>query len=127
MDARQISWLFFGFSGRIGRAPYFLASLLLVLLQMFPVYQFSISPEESSASRFWAMLFWVFYFLFLWSHVALGAKRLHDMGKSGGYALLVPLFVALAIVILSLFPGEPGANQYGERANAPKEGGTGRE
>ena len=120
MDARQITWLFFGFSGRIGRAPYFLASLLLVILQMFPVYQFSISPENSSASHFWAMLFWIFYFLFVWCHVALGAKRLHDMGKSGAYALIIPLFVALAIVILSLFPGDSGANKYGAGTNTPK-------
>ena len=120
MDVKQISWLFFGFSGRIGRAPYFLASLLLVILQMFPVYQFSISSGDSSASRFWAMLFWVFYFLFVWCHVALGAKRLHDIGRSGAYALIIPLFVALAIVILSLYPGDSGPNKYGAGTNAPK-------
>lgn len=45
-----------------------------------------------------------------------GAKRMHDVGKSGWYAL-IPVYN----LILAFFPGTPGNNQYGEN---PRERGV---
>ena len=47
--------------------------------------------------------------------VALAARRLHDMGRSGWYCLffIVPFFGPILTLILALFRGERGTNQYG--------------
>lgn len=121
MNSNQLKWLFFGVSGRVSRMAYFLAGLLLAIFQAFALYQFTLAPEESNASQVWAVLFWAVFFLSVWSYVALGVKRLHDFGKPGIFAvtLFIPMVSILAFIVLCLYPGDPGANQYGERTNAP--------
>ncbi|CAN0653800.1 DUF805 domain-containing protein [Nitratireductor aquimarinus] len=123
MTKNQISWLFLGFSGRVSRAAFFLAGLLLAVLQALVLYRFTLAPEGSGASGVWALLFWGMFMLSAFSSVALGVKRLHDFGKSGmfAFALFVPMVSILAFIVLCLYPGDPGANEYGERTNAPKQ------
>ncbi|MDB5749766.1 MAG: hypothetical protein JWP65_187 [Ramlibacter sp.] len=52
--------------------------------------------------------------------LAVGARRMHDMGKSGWWQLvwLVPL-VGWAIMIYWLVQPSQGANQYGQLAVSP--------
>lgn len=123
MERKQLYWLFFGFSGRVSRAPYFLAGLLLSVFQAFPLYQFTLAPEESGVGQFWASLFWAVFFLSVWSYVALGVKRLHDFGKPGLFAvaLFIPMVSILTFVVLCLYPGDVEANEYGRDTNAPGE------
>ena len=120
MNRNQFVWLFFGLSGRLSRLPYLLAGLLLFLVLFFPAYQIIRALEEERATDFWVLLSWISTLLFLWCHVALGVKRLHDFGKPGTYALLIPLFVGLAFIILCIYKGDEGANAYGRQTNAPK-------
>ena len=51
--------------------------------------------------------------------LAVGARRLHDTGKSGWYQLLgfIPIVGALFVIYLMAQPGEPASNPYG---NAPE-------
>ncbi|MDN2566271.1 DUF805 domain-containing protein [Aquibium sp. A9E412] len=122
MSGRQILWLFFGFSGRVSRAAYFLAGLLLVVLQMFFLYRFALAPQESPASETWALGFWVILLVSMWSYVALGVKRLHDFGKPGIFALslFIPVVSIIAFILFCIYPGDEGANQYGTRTNAER-------
>ncbi|WP_295813551.1 DUF805 domain-containing protein [uncultured Nitratireductor sp.] len=122
MPKGQITWLFFGFSGRVSRAAFFLAGLLLAVLQAFALYRFTLAPEGSGASGMWALLFWGLFFISVFSSVALGVKRLHDFGKPGIFAvsLFIPMVSIIAFVVLCVYPGDEGANEYGERTNAPK-------
>ncbi|WP_159589593.1 DUF805 domain-containing protein [Chelativorans xinjiangense] len=122
MSSNQIKWLFFGFSGRLSRAPYFLAGLLIAIFQAFPLYQFTLAPEESGTSQFWAIAFWAIFFLSIWSYVALGVKRLHDFGKPGMFAVLlfIPIVSILTFIALCVYPGDSGKNEYGELTNAPE-------
>jgi uncharacterized membrane protein YhaH (DUF805 family) len=48
--------------------------------------------------------------------LAVGARRLHDTGKSGWFQLLglIPLIGGLVVIYLMAQPSQPGANQYGE-------------
>lgn len=121
MDREQLAWLFFSFKGRISRLAYFLAGLLLAIFQAFALYQLVLAPEGSGASQFWAVLFWAVFFLSLWSHVALSAKRLHDFGKPGIFAvtLFIPIVSILVFIALCLYPGDESANEYGQSTNAP--------
>ena len=54
--------------------------------------------------------------------LAVGSRRLHDLGKSGWLQLLglIPIVGWIILIYWATQPGEPGANQYGEPpADAP--------
>jgi uncharacterized membrane protein YhaH (DUF805 family) len=115
-------WLFFGFSGRVSRAAYFLAGLLLAIIQAFFLYRAVMAQDAGLDASAWESAFVVTFFASLWSNVALGVKRLHDFDRPGiiAVALFIPVVSIIAFVALCLFPGTPGPNQYGSRTNAPK-------
>ena len=52
--------------------------------------------------------------------IAVGVRRLHDIGKSGWMMLIgfIPVIGAIWLIVLFIFAGTPGENEYG--AN-PKE------
>ena len=113
-------WVFFKWNGRVGRAVYVLAGLLAILLPSFLLYQVLLAPEGSPAAQFWTASFSLAFLVSLWSHLALGAKRLHDLGKPGilSLSLFVPVVSILVFAALCVFPGNPGRNEYGERSDA---------
>ena len=48
--------------------------------------------------------------------IALGVRRLHDIGKSGWWYLivLIPLIGTIGLIVLLATDSQPGANKYGE-------------
>ena len=48
--------------------------------------------------------------------LAVGARRLHDTGKSGWFQLIgiIPIIGTLVVIYLMAQPGNPAANQYGD-------------
>ncbi len=121
MAQGSLPWLFFGVSGRVGRVAYFLAGLFLAIIQAFLLYRFTLVPEGTSASQFWAMLFSAAVLVSIWSNVALGIKRLHDFDKPGllAVSLFVPIISIMAFVLLCFVPGTPGPNRYGQGPDRP--------
>lgn len=117
----QLLWLFFGVSGRVSRAAYFLGGLLVAIAQAFPLYRFTLVVEGTPESALWSTIFMIAFLGSLWSNVALAVKRLHDLGKTGLVAavLFIPVISIAAFVLLCLFPGQQGPNRYGQRTNAP--------
>jgi uncharacterized membrane protein YhaH (DUF805 family) len=79
----QFLWLFFGFSGRVSRAAYFLAGLLLAIIQAFFLYRTVVAQDAGFDTSPWESAFVITFFASLWSNVALGVKRLHDIDKTG--------------------------------------------
>jgi uncharacterized membrane protein YhaH (DUF805 family) len=122
--ADQLVWLFFKLDGRISRATYLLAGLLLAVIQGFMLYRFTLVPEESGEGAIWALGFWAIGILSIWCGFALGVKRVHDFGKPGvlALALFVPVVLLIAFVVLCVWPGDPGPNAYGPRTNARRSG-----
>ena len=120
-ETNKLVWLFFRFSGRVNRAAYFLAGLLLAVVQAFLLYRFMLVAEDSPAGQGWAVAFWIVMIVAIWSNIALSVKRLHDIGKPGliALALFIPVVSIIAFIALCLIPGNPGPNQYGQRTNAP--------
>lgn len=128
---RQMIWLFFGFNGRIDRSVYALAGLLVFVVQMFIVYRYlmpvlgelasgDFDPAQTLVlSPMTNLQTGIFLFGQL-AHIALGAKRIHDFGQSGFFALLFMFAGLIAYLGLCLVPGNPGPNKYGARRNAPK-------
>ena len=129
MSGGQLAWLFFGFSGRIDRSVYALAALLVFVVQMFIIYRYllpylgllasgTLGPEEALVLDPMSALESVAFLVAQVSHVALAAKRIHDFGKSGFFALLFVLAGFIAYIFLCVVPGTPGPNAYGQRTNA---------
>lgn len=116
-----MTWLFFGFSGRISRAAYLLAGLLMMITVVFLVYRMMRAQETGVGGGFWETVLSIVLMASLWAQAALGAKRLHDLGKPGIFAalLFVPMFNFITFVALCLLPGEPGPNRYARTTNAP--------
>ena len=48
--------------------------------------------------------------------LAVGARRLHDIGKSGWWQLinLIPLLGLVVLIYFWVQPGQPGSNMHGE-------------
>ncbi len=114
-------WLFMRLSGRISRKVYALSAALMIICQAFIVYRIVISGEGSPEGSLWALGLFLLFPLILWASFALSVKRLHDIGKPGGFALLlfIPMLLAIVFVVLCLIPGDRGANAYGPDRDAP--------
>ena len=123
MNQAPILWLFFGLKGRISRVAFLLGGLLMTVVTLFVLYRMSAADaiEAGDALEFWNTVLSVVVFVSLWCQAALAAKRLHDIGRPGIFAIamFVPLVNFIAFVALCLIPGEPGPNKYGAVANAP--------
>jgi len=118
-DLGTITWFFLGFSGRVGRQSYALGGILLYMARLFPVYRMIVAPDEASQT-FWSGMFLVVICATLVAHIALSAKRLHDMGRSGWFAAFFIIGDILMFLFLCFPPSTPGPNRYGSQTDAPR-------
>ncbi len=114
----QLVWLFFKFDGRISRAAYFLAILLLNVVALFCLYKLTQLPEEEAMRSIWATGFYAIAFFGIWANFVLGFKRFHDFNKPGWLAIFCFIFPVIVPVALWFIPGTAGPNSYGPRTNA---------
>lgn len=106
------------FSGRARRKEYWmfvLINILVALLLGLIEGIAGIAPETTES-----VLATLYSLAVLLPSIAVGARRLHDTGRSGWWLLIgiVPLIGALVLLIFFVQDSEPGANQYGPN---PKE------
>lgn len=66
------------------------------------------------------VVFVVIWLFLLVPTLAIAVRRMHDLGKGGGWIFinLVPLIGSIWFLILTLKPGETGANRFGEDPKA---------
>lgn len=117
--ANPYIWLFFGFSGRVSRAAYIPAGLLLYVARFYPVYRIMAADGVESVESFWAGMFLLVIAGTLISHLALAVKRLHDMGRPGWFAAVFLVGDFLVYLFLCIAPGQAGPNRYGARPDTP--------
>ncbi len=133
-----LDFLFLSYSGRLGRAAYWLGNLGLMVLQwvvMFGLLQLSHSTldrltrlERGAHSlppdilqdlmMHVGLPVLIVGLLFLYPSYALATKRWHDRGKSGWWSLIafVPIIGAFWMLIeLGFLGGDDGVNDYGAR------------
>jgi uncharacterized membrane protein YhaH (DUF805 family) len=96
--------VFFGFSGRINRAKYWLGVLAFYL----SIFAALCVPGGLVGSG--SIL--VLLLPACWIHLAVAAKRLHDLDKSAWW-LLAWLSLPGGQIILGILEGTTGANRYG--------------
>ena len=121
--ARRVLSKYATFSGRAPRPEFwwwtlavFLALLILGLIEsllLAPLLGFGIGDEDAgqplSALASLALIL---------PNLAVGARRLHDTGRTGWWLLigLVPIVGILVLIYFYVQPSDPGDNDYG----APK-------
>lgn len=119
----SLTWLFFGWSGRLSRAPFALGWAFWLMLLSAALTQIVMVPKEDPSFLFWSFIFVGVGIASTISSILLTIKRLHDMN------LPVPLIICLFIPAISFFaliaflvwPGTNGANAYGRVPNRPKD------
>jgi uncharacterized membrane protein YhaH (DUF805 family) len=115
----QISWLFFSLRGRVSPAAYFLAGLLLFIIQLFFIYRVALAAPDSTESDNWAFAFLLLALVCGWCNFAITAKRFHDFGKPTIFAAIAFVVGFILVIVLSFIKGDPGPNRYGATTNAP--------
>lgn len=109
------------FSGRARRAEYWYFKLFQAII-FIPLYIMMIVGIVSSLA--FGALFGILFVLFFLGSVipslAVTARRLHDVNKSGWTYLLAFIpFGALVILYYSVLEGDRGRNDYGEDPKMP--------
>jgi len=116
----SLLWLFVRFEGRIGRQIYWLANAMYVALAGLTVRPV-IDPETGMATIPLGGPETLMLLLLFVSNISVAVKRLHDLGMSGLFALLmlVPLINIGFTIWIGLVPGKKGRNRFGERVDTP--------
>lgn len=104
------------FSGRSGRYEYwnfFLANFIIMFV--FSLISRALGDENNTLSS-------IYNLVVLLPGLAVGIRRLHDIGKSGWMLLvsLIPLIGFIWILILMVKAGDPNENEYGPAVMAAK-------
>jgi uncharacterized membrane protein YhaH (DUF805 family) len=104
------------FSGRARRTEYWMFFLINLLISIAAtLLDRVLGTTFGSADQYGA--FSLFYSLAVFiPSLAVAVRRLHDIGKSGWYllVLIIPLVGIIWLLILLVREGDRGANAYGE-------------
>jgi uncharacterized membrane protein YhaH (DUF805 family) len=90
-------WLLFGFGGRINRARYLVVQLALLTLWLTAWPNLSMFP-----SSLWILVVAIVAF---WINTATTAKRLHDLDRSGLWAIPIVILNRVSLAYYGLFLG----------------------
>jgi uncharacterized membrane protein YhaH (DUF805 family) len=96
------------FTGRAGRAEFwwfFLANLIVSL----------VLNVLGQAADLFGVLGLLYGLAVLVPSIAVGVRRLHDIGKPGIWILiaLIPIVGTIILIVWAAQPGQPGPNEYG--------------
>ena len=69
-----------------------------------------------AASKYFFILFAIYFLAIIVPSLAVLVRRLHDIGKPGGWLFIafVPLIGGIWLLVLTVTAGNPGPNQYGQ-------------
>lgn len=102
----------FSFTGRINRSTFFLGMLLYAAM-VIPIY---FIPDESVAKyendAWFTIVMLSFVVVMLWVSASLHIRRLHDLGLSGWFLLL--MIIPFASFMLLFLPGKE-TTQFGPK------------
>ena len=95
------------FKGRSRRSAYWFAYLFYVLVTI-PVTMFSSEVDMYTGTVTYGPLYYIWVLGNLLPVLAVGVRRMHDIGKSGWF-LLIPIYN----IVLLATDSQPGDNYYG--------------
>ena len=106
------------FDGRAARSEFWwwiLALWILNVIVSFVTGGSSVFMGGDAGNAFLAFIGWIIWIILILATVAVGARRLHDTGKSGWWQLLyfLPCVGFIVLIIFWAQAGTPGDNGYG--------------
>ena len=106
------------FEGRARRSEYWYFTLVSVLISIVLRIIDSVVGSEIGIVGL------IYSLAVLVPSIAVGVRRLHDIGKSGWYLLvaLIPIAGAIWLLVLLCTEGDHGPNQYGADPKNPNYG-----
>lgn len=107
------------FSGRSRRSEYWYFFLFYLLIVLALGLLDAMLGTAGAAGEL-GLLSGVFVLAMLLPSLAVGARRLHDIGRSGWWLLIsfVPLIGAVILLVFALRDGDRGDNAYGPNPKA---------
>ena len=117
-------WIFFSPSGRLGRRPYFLGWLFWVAVCGFVLTRMFAHQGDEISLAFWTLVLIICGLASTLSIVMLTIKRLHDIGHPGALSicLFIPVISPIVFILLCLWPGSEGDNEFGKAGEFGKGG-----
>jgi len=94
------AWLLFSFRGRVNRARYLVVQLALLTFWLVLWLKFSFHFSSQ-----WEALQWVVAIPMIWINAAITVKRLHDLNRSGWWAVAILIVNRLSYIYYGLFFG----------------------
>jgi uncharacterized membrane protein YhaH (DUF805 family) len=95
------------FTGRASRSEYWWPVLANVVIS-------TVLYGLGSASKFFLILYFLFFLASVVPSIAVGIRRLHDINKSGWWWLivLIPIVGGIWLLVLTCQPSDPAGAQY---------------
>jgi len=102
------------FTGRARRREYWTFVLFNVIITVVLTMIESIADSDSEGSQ--STLATLYGLVVLTPSLAVGVRRLHDIGKSGWWMLigLIPIIGTIVLLIFAVRDSQPADNQYGQ-------------
>jgi uncharacterized membrane protein YhaH (DUF805 family) len=111
-------WLLFGFEGRINRAKYWLAVLIYVVGMVVIAFALAVGLNLGWSGGIGGvaigLIIVIFYITLIVSGIAVGAKRLHDRGRSGLWLLVFYLLPSVLSVIADEIGAASGSQEISD-------------
>lgn len=100
------------FGGRAHRTEFWMFTLVNVLVSLVLS---AVDVASGSYGEFGGLLTGVYSLAVLVPSLAVGARRLHDIGRTGWWQLiaLIPLVGSIILIVWWAKAGEPSANEWG--------------
>ncbi len=108
------------FTGRATRQQYWMYILFYILFYFLTV-MLDIQLGQFDQESMTGFISTIYTFGLLLPTIAILARRLHDIGRSSWWILLIliPLVGSLIILIMTLMDSKKGENEYGESLKYP--------
>ena len=102
------------FTGRAPRAEYWWFYLLVIIGYVIATVLDSTLGLGRMAGPY-GLITMLFGLAMLVPSIAVGIRRLHDLGKSGWWLLIafIPIIGAIVLIVFFVQAGTPGDNEYG--------------
>lgn len=103
------------FKGRAQRAEYWYFSLFYILIYVAALFIDEVLGTKSQHKGGTGLVTFLTIAALLVPALAVGARRMHDIGKSGWWLLIsmIPIIGSLMFIAFAVRDSEPGPNRFG--------------
>lgn len=115
-EAIKLYWSqYANFSGRSSRSEYWWAVLFISLVSFALGFIDGLTSGGSNSINLWKILTWLWCLACCIPGLALSVRRMHDIGKGGGWIFIsfIPIVGSIWYLVLACTAGEPYENRFG--------------